>query len=257
MKPSPHKPIKFKDIVIRKPCHESWQEMDITTGGRYCLLCQKPVIDFSTMTEAELNAILARRKPGERLCGRFRAGQIGAPQPAAQQRRHYRWIRGAAAVVLLAGIGNPGAAWAAPHTWLPPTALPTLAQPTAEIPSGGVHGHPASPSLAIISAVVLDQHGENIEDDLALTLIFPNGTKKAITTQRGFFHLDLDAAWKPTDKVTVDIKAQTFEDAGGTREYKAVKQSLSLVQTQNWSIQVAVKYDYDMLMGDIDPGWDE
>ncbi|OUJ73533.1 hypothetical protein BXP70_14150 [Hymenobacter crusticola] len=55
--------------------------MTPATHGRYCAACEKVVVDFSCMSEAELLDFFATR-PSERVCGRFRPDQLEQPRPA-------------------------------------------------------------------------------------------------------------------------------------------------------------------------------
>ena len=51
-------PVRFniKDIKykIAKPCQAKWQDMDDHGNYRHCHLCEKPVYDFSKMSEKEI-----------------------------------------------------------------------------------------------------------------------------------------------------------------------------------------------------------
>ncbi len=42
-----HQTIK---INIAEPCHENWEKMLDEEKGKFCLSCQKQVVDFSRMT---------------------------------------------------------------------------------------------------------------------------------------------------------------------------------------------------------------
>lgn len=46
-------------------------------GGRFCGSCQQTVVDFTTMTDAEVIQAMSRQKG--RVCGRFRAEQLNRP----------------------------------------------------------------------------------------------------------------------------------------------------------------------------------
>lgn len=55
-------------------CDQNWDEMVITTNGRFCNLCKKEVIDF---TSEKINVIQGNKKETDgSLCGRFRIEQI-------------------------------------------------------------------------------------------------------------------------------------------------------------------------------------
>lgn len=64
---------KFK-IEIPSPCTENWKDMRPGANGRFCLHCEKEVIDFRAYGDQELIAWLD--KPQKKICGHFRADQL-------------------------------------------------------------------------------------------------------------------------------------------------------------------------------------
>jgi hypothetical protein len=75
-------------IQIPKPCHEDWQQMLPEDKGRHCLICQKTVIDFTQLTDAEILSFFKQKPVG--VCGRFRPEQL-APKPVAEVTQTPRW----------------------------------------------------------------------------------------------------------------------------------------------------------------------
>lgn len=47
------------------------------TQGRHCNVCAKTVVDFTTMTDNEVQQYFLNRKPEQSTCGRFKAEQLG------------------------------------------------------------------------------------------------------------------------------------------------------------------------------------
>lgn len=62
-------------ITLNKPCSENWDKMTAVEQGRYCVLCNKAVFDFSSMDKAQIIKILKKHKKHQ-LCGRFRTTQL-------------------------------------------------------------------------------------------------------------------------------------------------------------------------------------
>ncbi|MDB5275649.1 MAG: hypothetical protein JWR61_604 [Ferruginibacter sp.] len=62
-------------ISIPKPCNQSWMDMAPNQNGRYCDVCGKSVIDFSGLTDDEVQHYFTDKKE-EKVCGRFRTGQV-------------------------------------------------------------------------------------------------------------------------------------------------------------------------------------
>src|SRR5258706_1124711 len=65
------KPIQ---LHIPEPCHAHWNEMAKTDKGRFCLSCQKQVVDFSIMSDQEILTYISKSKGN--LCGHFYPDQL-------------------------------------------------------------------------------------------------------------------------------------------------------------------------------------
>lgn len=79
---------KFQ-LDISSACHERWSSMTPSEQGRFCASCQKTVVDFSRMSDAQLAQFF--RKPPENVCGRFFADQLG--RPIETPRKRIPWIK--------------------------------------------------------------------------------------------------------------------------------------------------------------------
>ncbi len=62
-------------LHIPHPCPADRSQMTPTEQGRYCELCQKEVIDFSRMSDAEIRSVLAKSKG--KVCASLREDQVG------------------------------------------------------------------------------------------------------------------------------------------------------------------------------------
>lgn len=60
-------------ISIPEPCHENWAKMNATEKGKFCSVCTKEVIDFTSKTDEELVKILTANK---NTCGRVKKSQL-------------------------------------------------------------------------------------------------------------------------------------------------------------------------------------
>jgi hypothetical protein len=85
------KVMKKMRISIENPCHEDWQTMTPETQGRFCGACEKTVVDFTTMSDAEILHYFS--KPSvEKTCGRFRVEQLsesGTSKPNIPSERNW------------------------------------------------------------------------------------------------------------------------------------------------------------------------
>jgi hypothetical protein len=65
-------------IQIKEPCNADWQEMTPEKSGKFCGACEKVVIDFSKMNDAEIKNYFITYS-NQKTCGRFLASQLNRP----------------------------------------------------------------------------------------------------------------------------------------------------------------------------------
>ena len=66
-------------VTIPNPCHENWELMTPQERGRHCKVCNKVIIDFTTMTNEEI--ILYLQSAKESVCGRIEEIDSQSLQP--------------------------------------------------------------------------------------------------------------------------------------------------------------------------------
>ena len=81
---------KHIQLRIADPCHEEWDKMTKSEKGKFCGSCQKQVIDFTGMTDAQLAAFF-KKKSTETVCGRFYDDQLDRGIPVLRKR--IPWVR--------------------------------------------------------------------------------------------------------------------------------------------------------------------
>ncbi|PKH49886.1 hypothetical protein CXF68_03850 [Tenacibaculum sp. Bg11-29] len=62
-------------LTIPKPCNESWDKMTPNEKGKFCKLCAKTVVDFTTKSTSQIKDYLIENK-GKRVCGHFYKKQL-------------------------------------------------------------------------------------------------------------------------------------------------------------------------------------
>ncbi|MBS1611522.1 MAG: carboxypeptidase-like regulatory domain-containing protein [Bacteroidetes bacterium] len=92
-------------VSIPKPCHEDWAKMTPTQCGAFCQACQKEVVDFSRMSEAEIVDRLS--KASGKVCGRIPATMLNRELVKHEpDLAWYSWKKWAVAAGVLLGAGS-------------------------------------------------------------------------------------------------------------------------------------------------------
>ncbi len=63
---------------INEPCHEDWEQMSESERGRHCAVCDKQVVDFTKMTEAQSLEMLNKAKAESDSCDTGICGRVHA-----------------------------------------------------------------------------------------------------------------------------------------------------------------------------------
>lgn len=90
-------------ITIPEPCHEDWSKMTATQCGAFCNACQKEVVDFSLMSEAEIVDRLS--KASGKVCGRITSDKLDRELVRYEpDHAWYSWKKWAVAAGVLLGV---------------------------------------------------------------------------------------------------------------------------------------------------------
>src|SRR4030095_8969306 len=85
----PHMRKSFQ-LQIPVPCHEDWNKMTPDNQGRFCMSCQKSVVDFSSMADSEI--ILFFKNAKGNTCGRFSDDQLNRKYQIESKKR-LNWFK--------------------------------------------------------------------------------------------------------------------------------------------------------------------
>jgi len=97
-------------LSVPKPCSEKWENFKPAGNGAYCGSCSKVVVDFTTMSDAEVMAFF--RKPHSKTCGRFKLEQLKTYDPIATPKVHpgYKFLRAGLMSLMLTMATRPSTA---------------------------------------------------------------------------------------------------------------------------------------------------
>jgi CarboxypepD_reg-like domain len=81
---------KNLQLHIPVPCNENWNEMTPEKQGKFCLSCQKTVVDFTRMTDYEI--IQFFKNTNGNTCGRFYDDQLNKKYEIESKKR-LKWFK--------------------------------------------------------------------------------------------------------------------------------------------------------------------
>ena len=72
------------NIILTNPCNKAWDKMTPNKNGRYCISCNKNVIDFTNMNQNQILEFLNSKK-NEKICGKIYENEIIIKRPKYHQ----------------------------------------------------------------------------------------------------------------------------------------------------------------------------
>ena len=191
-----HHPVNLSKL---QRCDQEWEAMSAIPGGRLCQQCDKRIVDFTGMSNADVARIhLESDAP---VCGMYRDDQLRKPQrPMVSE---IGWRAHPAVLSLVSMLLVEPA--------LNPAQAQTPATEQAELPhvDGVVRDHenvavaPAPTDTLIIRGRVLEQVDDH-DEPAPLVAVFVKGTALGTTTDfDGNFFLDVTELADSTDSVVL------------------------------------------------------
>lgn len=166
-------------VTIPNPCLQPWAGMTPVSEGRFCSSCQKNVIDFSGLTDAELIDIFSNSS--SKICGRFHPDQLNRLlQEPAPGRKAFP----AAILTTLLSITGLSAAASRPATTVPfvQTTSPFSVDQSIVPP-------PVADTLKVITGRMVDSVQQT---SLSGATVLIKGTRiGTVTDAEGNFHLNI------------------------------------------------------------------
>ena len=191
---------KTLQLQIPVPCHENWNNMTPEQQGRFCLSCQKTVVDFTTMTDAQILSYF--QTASANTCGRFSSDQLNrnlTSTPARKSNWFKYFIHFIIPAVLVASKS-----YAQGEVKRRPAVCNTPIKPdsTKRFLTGDVD---SNKEHQIISGRVLD----NYDNPIAGTAVAIKGAKHGtVTDAQGYFKID---AALPAYLIASSVGFETIE----------------------------------------------
>ncbi|MDO7874847.1 carboxypeptidase-like regulatory domain-containing protein [Hymenobacter sp. ASUV-10] len=194
-------------LSIPRPCAESWAAMTPTARGRHCAACQKTVVDFTHMTDAEILAHLSHAGRGE-ICGRVRAGQLARPLQPLALARPLSWRAWLATLAAVWGL-REGAGASTARAQAPTEQWATDSNALEQLQIAHKDNYEGVRSTAfVLRGVVLDAESQGGLP--GASIIIKNSQVGVATDASGRFALEIPAAQLRHDTVTLLFKSVGF-----------------------------------------------
>ena len=226
-----NKPYQLK---IDNPCGQDWHSMQPDALGKFCAHCSKSVIDFTSLSDAELIQLIENKKG--KICGRLTQGQLNRNLGNTQPSNPSRLSK------LMAGLLLLGATKNALATSQPIVRTAQFVQFDTEKSAGNPLTEPtASPvdSLKnVLQGILLDAE---TREPLSFATIFVKNSKTGVAADlEGQFKLVVPDSLM-SEELTLVVKMIGYENT----EFKIHR--TELIKTQEFLVVPVI----NQLMGDL------
>ena len=82
--------VKDFQLALTEPCAEQWDDMQQTSAGRYCVQCEKNIVDLTTKSDAEL--IKFFKNKDDNTCGRLLNSQLNRQLLQQSPKQNWHWL---------------------------------------------------------------------------------------------------------------------------------------------------------------------
>lgn len=199
-------------LQVDQPCDESWDKMLPVVQGRHCSTCNRKVVDFAEMEDADILALLGEHQ-NERVCGRFRPSQLGRTMTTNRLSSFVEQTFSLRAVLLGASLSGLLALESCDPARKSVTEAPTEQPVPAKKDQYGKYDHSAT---KYISGTLLYPDGK-VAKNAEVLLFYREGKGSGLVTtdRKGMFQFPVDEGLTPTS-ITVEL-----EDDYNYRSYYA------------------------------------
>ncbi|MEJ6981255.1 hypothetical protein WG906_12380 [Pedobacter sp. P351] len=98
--------MKKLKLILSNPCSERWDDMLLTSAGRFCESCEKHIVDLTSKSDEELIQFFKKKK--ENVCGRMLASQLNRDLVMLPPKASWHWLLPLAmgAIVVTPALAN-------------------------------------------------------------------------------------------------------------------------------------------------------
>jgi hypothetical protein len=166
-------------LQIQNPCHENWDDMLEEEKGKFCLACQKTVVDFTKMRDAEVVNFFSDYIGN--VCGRISKNRLNVPLSNRVKTYGSPLHRFAAGLLLSIGLLHPAQAQS--------LKIKTEQHPVKHQAKEQNQGNGEK---KIISGRITDASGKKPLEGVSVQEL--NSSMAAYTDKNGYYRLELPAS---------------------------------------------------------------
>jgi len=183
--------MKSFKLTIAEPCHENWNQMLPEEQGKFCLSCQKTVVDFSAMSDREVLNYFNNNTGN--TCGRFNNDQLNKTLSVPKERSIGKWKY--FWQILLPAVFAMHKADAQKVTGKPAIChtQPVKEEPIVTMGMVAMPRHQQEEKMVLVEGKVVDEQGNPLQGASVVVV----GTKSGVaTSSTGNFSIKMKQAQK-------------------------------------------------------------
>lgn len=188
---------KHIQVTVPQPCRENWNDMTPAEKGRFCKACQKQVVDFTRMSDAQLAAFFKKPSTGS-VCGRFMNDQLNRDMEIPKKR--IPWVRYFFQFAIPAFLASKAAAQEPAKLMGDTVIMASRTQPGETAPFQG------KGTERVIKGRIVDEEGNGIDN--AIVQVNNTGIG-VVTNSQGFFQLVYPG---PAKKIILTVSRVGFTE---------------------------------------------
>ncbi|WP_337085167.1 hypothetical protein [Elizabethkingia anophelis] len=172
-------------LTIENPCQKAnWATMNSTETGKFCSLCEKNVVDFSVLTDAEI--IITIQNPQRDICAKLSLSQSNRVLGEVPK-NNFRISKTLSALLI---IGTTETAFSqSTEINQPPTVVVSNNHKTNEIPKLSDKSQPSDSLKNVISGKIIEEYTNELVTE---TPVYIKNTQiVAMTDSLGNFKMQL------------------------------------------------------------------
>lgn len=191
------------ELRIPSPCHENWDTMIPMDKGRFCKSCEKQVVDFTGMSDAQVLAFFRKPVTGS-VCGRFTKYQLD--RDLEMPKKRVPWFKYFFQIILPAMLMSSKAVAQGAPKLKGDTIM--VEPPACKVEVVKIGDIVPRVQTAELHGLVTDRQQQPIA---SATVMIKGANRGVMTDKQGRFRISLPGAGQPSILQVSMVGYETFE----------------------------------------------